>query len=94
MIYGIGIYIVANFYKIVSGIGRDLALLIIKYYRNTVWKFFKWKTKRNKVVDEKVIEDYMTDSEWRRRGLKRPIRVKPIFQDKIPEIVIKARINP
>jgi len=36
----------------------------------------------------------MTDSEWRRRGLKRPIRVKPIFQDKIPEIVIKARINP
>jgi len=47
MIYGIGIYIVANFYKIVSGIGRDLALLIIKYYRNTVWKFFKWKTKRN-----------------------------------------------
>jgi len=94
MIYAIGLYIVVNFYKIVSGVGRDLSLLVIKYYRIIVWKFFKWKTKRNQVINEEVIRDYMTDDEWRRRGKKRLIRVKPIFQDKIPDIVIKAGINP
>ena len=75
MIYGIGLYIAVNFYKIIAGVGRDLSLMIIKYYRIALWKCFKWKTKKNQVVDEDVIRDYMTDAEWRRRGLKRPIRV-------------------
>lgn len=47
MIYGIGLYILVNFYKITTGVGRDLTLLGIKVYRIVVWKCFKWKTKRN-----------------------------------------------